>query len=330
MPFPLLALGASFLASYIPTIIDYIAGSDDAAEARQKLAPRVNDMVAQMVGRGMRRDEALAAAEEAIQAAVKEGTGKGVMPAWTHDAFSVAGMLGGGAALGGGKLLSAGAKMLSAKASGAAAKAGQMATNMDRSAAAQMRKLDPKRADALAKGPAKMDAPDAPAATPPAGATRIKKADDTNDVGLDDSFAATQPLRNPFKPALLPAPKGPRARQPSSARNDDPIEMGGEGPALLPAPRGRHRTRDAEFEVVRDPINAMPTTGLRSPFAAGGDLHKVMLRTGEMPSREQWTRELMQQNRRSPNGRRTVRPDRQLLEHDADAYLEDIMRNNPE
>jgi hypothetical protein len=93
-------------------------------------------------------------------------------------------MLGGGAALGGAKLLASGAKMLSAKASGAAAKAGQMATNMERSAAVQMRKLDTGRTDKLAKGPAKAEAPDAPAATPPATGLRnpFAKAPSEKDI----------------------------------------------------------------------------------------------------------------------------------------------------
>jgi hypothetical protein len=169
MPLPILALGASFLAPFIPDIFNAIAGSDDAASARQKLAPRVNDMVTQMIGRGMSRSEAMAAVEEGIQGAVQEATGKKLLPAWANDAASMAGLVGGGLALGGGKLLASGAKMLSAKASGAAAKAGQMATNMERSAAVQMRKLDKGRTDRLAKGPAKMDVPAAPADTPPAG-----------------------------------------------------------------------------------------------------------------------------------------------------------------
>ena len=245
MALPLLA--ASFLIPFIPKIINAIAGSDDAVTARARLAPQVNDMVSQMVGRGMKRNEAKAAAEEAIQGAVKEATGKELLPAWADDAATLAGIATGGLALGGAKLVTAGAKLAGAKMGQAAAKTGKAAAKMEAKATRindiTKRQADPARAEALKAGPKKMTKAE----------TASDMAEEAPSLRLPFSkseFDAEKALAGRPAPTMRQAPQ-------NSTRGDDVIEMPGEGAPRLPAPESA--IRDAEFTV-------MPQSSLRLPF----------------------------------------------------------------
>lgn len=110
MPFPLLPLAASVVGSVLPGMISAIAGAKTPEQARAALAPKFDAAVAELIGRGMRRDEAEKQTEEAMKGEIAAKMQEGALPAWAEALMSVAGGIGGwaaGAKLAGKKLAKA-------------------------------------------------------------------------------------------------------------------------------------------------------------------------------------------------------------------------------
>lgn len=127
MPFPLLPLAASVVGSVLPGMISAIAGAKTPEQARAALAPKFDAAVAELIGRGMRRDEAEKQTEEAMKGEIAAKMQEGALPAWAEALMSVAGGIGGWAA--GAKLAAKGAsKALAGATKEAAAKAAPTAT----------------------------------------------------------------------------------------------------------------------------------------------------------------------------------------------------------
>lgn len=131
MVLPLLAIAGSTIASLLPGVISALAGSKNEAEARHEVAPQYNAMVAQLVGRGIPRAQAMEHADEAIKGAVSEKMSEGALPGWAEGLLSIAGGIGGWAA--GAKLAARGAAKL-AGAAGEKALAGAATKNIGKAA----------------------------------------------------------------------------------------------------------------------------------------------------------------------------------------------------
>ena len=111
-----LPLVLSIAGGLLPSIISAIAGSKTQAQARVAVQPEYDAMVSQMIGRGMKRAEAEAEADNAIQGEVASKMQEGALPSWAENLLTIAGGLGGWIA--GGKL----AARSAAKALGKTAK----------------------------------------------------------------------------------------------------------------------------------------------------------------------------------------------------------------
>lgn len=81
--------------SFIPGIIDALVSSKSKEEAAQALAPMRQSKIAELVGRGVRRDEASAQVDEEMQSAVQEEMQKGSLPAWAEMALGLVGGIAG-------------------------------------------------------------------------------------------------------------------------------------------------------------------------------------------------------------------------------------------
>src|SRR3954467_10690357 len=100
MPLPALLLNPwtlGILGSVLPSVISALAGSKTPEEARAAIEPQHNAMVTQLIRRGMRRDEAIAQADEALKGALADKAQDGSVPPWADAVMSVAGGIGGGA-----------------------------------------------------------------------------------------------------------------------------------------------------------------------------------------------------------------------------------------
>jgi len=113
MVLPLILAG---VGGMLPGIISAIAGSKTQEQARVAVQPEYDAMVTQMIGRGMKRAEAEAEADNAIQGEVASKMQEGALPPWAENLLTIAGGLGGWIA--GGKL----AARSAAKALGKTAK----------------------------------------------------------------------------------------------------------------------------------------------------------------------------------------------------------------
>ena len=100
MPLPALLLNPwtlGILGGILPSIVSALAGSKTPEEARAAIEPQHNAMVTQLVGRGMRRSEAIEQADEALKGALADKMDEGAVPPWADMVMSVAGGIGGGA-----------------------------------------------------------------------------------------------------------------------------------------------------------------------------------------------------------------------------------------
>jgi len=104
MVLPLILAG---VGGMLPGIISAIAGSKTQEQARVAVQPEYDAMVTQMIGRGMKRAEAEAEADNAIQGEVASKMQEGALPGWAEGLLGVAGGIGGWAA--GAKLAARGA-----------------------------------------------------------------------------------------------------------------------------------------------------------------------------------------------------------------------------
>ena len=102
-----LPLVLSIAGGLLPSIISAIAGSKTQAQARVAVQPEYDAMVSQLIGRGMKRAEAEAEADNAIQGEVASKMQEGALPGWAEGLLGVAGGIGGWAA--GAKLAARGA-----------------------------------------------------------------------------------------------------------------------------------------------------------------------------------------------------------------------------
>lgn len=92
-----LPLIAGFAGSFLPGIIDALASSRTKEEAAAILAPEIQAKVAELVGRGMRRDEAEAQVTEGMQGEIQAKMQEGSLPAWAEMGLGLVSGLGAGA-----------------------------------------------------------------------------------------------------------------------------------------------------------------------------------------------------------------------------------------